>query len=470
MTSLKEQKNIRVGLASGSTFLFLMWLVFAFYAYPEYNAIADKKEELQKIYQDYEKVKASGLGYWEVKSLYTKLNSKEYQNYVKGEYANFLNDEIWNSYNKEIVSSIDVKFYKTNFFSNQNDYYDFLNNLAEEVKEEKDKLDRNQTKEKIDKILPTYVENLKVDNNINNFISANEENAWDKAKELGYDDTKLINYLERVIYSFWLINTGELSLWDITPLFNKEKGKDVSVEDTKKMKSGLYYFDVDLELTWNKKWALNFIHFLENVWTLEFTNSWMKVYSDNELNKEKIIDLWSNVEENIYENPIVDILSVSFKDYIDTSVNKINYKKYKDVVAFVKNTQSNQDLSFSVSLRFFIKWAVSDKKLEYITKVSEKYEKELSNVSAITKKVNTSKFIKSNGKSIEYIRKLSNYKNYLTSIRKDLFKAKNEASWAANVDPVYLQFRDYDKQFTAISEDVANIEAVYNKTINKNNK
>jgi hypothetical protein len=82
--------------------------------------------------------------------------------------------------------------------------------------------------------------------------------------------------------------------------------------------------------------------------------------------------------------------------------------------------------------------------------------------------INSSKFIKQNRKSIEYIRELSNYKNYLESIRKDLFKAKNTAGSTVNIDGVFYQFREYDKQLEIISKRVLSLESEYTKTISNN--
>lgn len=470
MSTIREKRALKTTLVSWSMFLALMLGGLLLYVYPEYTKISEKKSNLNDMYKEYNDIKSSWLSFGNLKVLYSQLKSKNFQNYLTGTERNFLNDEITNSYNKNIISSIDSSFYKTNFEAPKGwnkDYFVFLENLSEEVWAEKDKLNKDNTKEKIDKILPTYVDNLKVDNDINSFISS-ETSTWDKLKELAYDDTKLLNYLERLVYSFGLENSWNLALWDLTPLFKSNKDTQASQEELKKIKSGIYYFDINLNLNWTKKWILNFIHFVENVWTLEVSKQWLNVYSDNELDRVRIINIWDNSSNNIYENPIIDIQEVSFKDYLDWSIKSINYQRYSDVVDFVKSTQWNDKMWVNLTLRFYVKWAASDKKLEYINKVFDLYNKETIKLNQVLNNINSSKFIKQNRKSIEYIRELSNYKNYLESIRKDLFKSKNTAGSTVNIDGAFYQFREYDKQLEIISKRVLSLESEYTKIISNN--
>lgn len=137
-----------------------------------------------------------------------------------------------------------------------------------------------------------------------------------------------------------------------------------------------------------KKDFLEFLYYATNVWNIEIKNWEIVIHKDNEI---KGIITWDEKTKdyNIYENQIMEIVSIKMENYIDSLSNK-NDKDAKDIdlVKLIKDTkQWEETIEAQVEINFYMRWIPSYKIRELINSMKWNSKNLSTNINKIKKEV-----------------------------------------------------------------------------------
>lgn len=319
---MKLNKRIKSSLIQ--TFLFnvvLLVVVVGFWIFvlwPSFQEIQEKKATLSNQYNRLVSTQSWGIEFADFKALAASSDASAYL--------------------KEVIKTTSKDFYNRNF-KNSDTEVDFGSFITEKEKsvweEQKASLLESKT-DIVDKLLPVYVTN------------ASEE--W-------ITDFEFINYVESMLYSFNLISRESIWVGEIKRVEDVAIGKN-------NLDSNIFYIPLKLDITGTKSDILDFIHYFENVWSIDIREGQTKVYTDEVISKGIVWNL-ANQSDNIYRNQLSDIERISIDTYIDSSSNVSRWS----LVDFIKTTQERQRFSVDLDVRFYVQWLPDYKIESYIQSV-----------------------------------------------------------------------------------------------------
>lgn len=319
---MKLNKRIKSSLIQ--TFLFnvvLLVVVVGFWIFvlwPSFQEIQEKKATLSNQYNRLVSTQSWGIEFADFKALAASSDASAYL--------------------KEVIKTTSKDFYNRNF-KNSDTEVDFGSFITEKEKsvweEQKASLLESKT-DIVDKLLPVYVTN------------ASEE--W-------ITDFEFINYVESMLYSFNLISRESIWVGEIKRVEDVAIGKN-------NLDSNIFYIPLKLDITGTKSDILDFIHYFENVWSIDIREGQTKIYTDEVISKGIVWNL-ANQSDNIYRNQLSDIERISIDTYIDSSSNVSRWS----LVDFIKTTQERQRFSVDLDVRFYVQWLPDYKIESYIQSV-----------------------------------------------------------------------------------------------------
>lgn len=337
---MKRSKRQESSIIIYFSFYFILLLALIIFSvstlYPKINKIEKKKETTNITYQELEELSKTGIGYWEFK--------------------NMLKQASLNSYQTELLNNVEVDFYNNSFKNDSNkDYLSYLewkkSELNNPIDKEKFKIKENQ----IIKILPPYSES---------------EVNWEE--EL-LSDFKFINYIENILATFWLDYQNEIWITQLELLDEFSEAWKKSKLDT-----DIYFIPLELKIEGTKYNIINFIYFLENVWSININQNQLELHNQNEdkflyrgvkimlKNDEKLWSIKSEYNKyNIFENQLIDIQEIIFWEYID-NWESVNSDLTKTLAQNIKDTQWDEKISITLSLNFYVKWVQNIKIIDHI--------------------------------------------------------------------------------------------------------
>jgi hypothetical protein len=380
----------------------------------------------------------------------------------------FKNDSTKDEYLKNIFTdtSKDIKgTYESNLINKWKDNYnDFISKKVEEIKNKELNLSSSQIRQKIEKILPYYKDNSSLDG------------KW-------LTDFKFINYIEKIIHNFWLEYVWNIGVWN----FTLEESELLSDKKKKKIKSQLeweiYNFKLPLTLTWKKKNIIDFLYYIENVWNISFIKDGKDIEIKEISRKRDIKDKKWNViavndfynipryflwEKDILNNIVVDIENIKLKDYIDSSLNPIDYDDDSiTFINFIKNDQPDEKYEITIDLKFYVKWLEIYKTKKYINNITLKYNNLLKIISSGIQFWKKNKANSSSSSKLS-LKKLEIQNSYLSFLSKDIKNLSNIKRLDTELWNVYIEAQKYEKIFDTISKsldiDLKNVsESIYKK-------
>lgn len=302
---------------------------------PSVNDIETKKEDTRDLYEKLVNVKKKWINYNTFKKLtILKRNSKEYKN---------------------ILSNLTEDFYINNLSNTWSiSFNDFINNKTKEFSNDENTKIIAENDKQIFNILPTYS-----DKNIN---------IWENI----LTDFEFINYIESIIFSFNLTNNDSIGIWNVVILDDYVN----SLKDWGTYDSNIYEIPLNLNLNWRKKDIIDFLYFIEKVWTIKVNNNKMVVNTDsaflsiNDFPKVLVWDKYSS-DYKIFEKQIIDINNITFNWYLDTSYKVRDNQNFID---FVKEKEWNDKFDIKVNLAFYVKWFPKYKVLNYINNIINNFK------------------------------------------------------------------------------------------------
>lgn len=372
-------------------FILIIWLsIFTFInIVPNIQAIEEDKTKTLNAYTDLLRITKSWLSFDEFKA------------------------NIWtwatDVYLSKIIKNISSEFYNKNLVNTKElTYKKFLESKKIDLNSNENNLLLEESLKDIEKLLPTY--------------SDNSIEYWNNP----LTDYKFINYVESIIETFNL--SSDSSLW-ITNV-NLVDEFSVNVKKWESLESNLYYIPLKLVLKWTKTDFIDFIDFIENVGNMKIENDEIVLNKYISWNSwvVKVLE-WDKYTKNynFYEHQIIDISSIFIKEYLDWSYIS---KWDTDFFEFIKNTQWKQKYTFTVDLKFYVKWVPIYKVEEFIQKIIDRYNE----LNKLVKKslVNTkiSRWERIN---------LTKINSTLKQIDKDIINLKKELRKKEKIEELYIQ-------------------------------
>ena len=311
--------NKRLKSSITQTFFFnLVLLIFlvgvtVFSLWPSFLEIESQKDTLSTNYTELEQIKKQGIAIKDFKIIAWETEMDQYL--------------------KELVKNTGEPFYSRNFKNTERTSFDlFIEDKSEAIAEEQKQLILEEKNDVVDTLLPIYTS--------------------DESSENALTDFRFINYVESVLYAFNLVSTDSIWVWELEKVDNQDVDNQTSLD------SNIFYIPLRLELTGQKSDILDFIHYFENVGSIDLKDDNVMVYQDKVISKTFPWEITSS-DGNLYEHQFSDIEKISMDTYIDSSSSPVRW----DFAEFIKTTQKREKFSIEVDLRFYVQW-LPDYKIE----------------------------------------------------------------------------------------------------------
>lgn len=335
MENTQKINNLKNSLVL-KIFVFLLLVGFYFwYLNNQYSIYKENSNLLTQEFEKYNQLKTKWLNYDEYKSSLTPWNPEEL-----------------------LVSKIWKEFFDQNFNNTESkEYLSFLKLKQRELTKKKLDPEIISREEKLQKVLPSYTQGIIA--------------KWNMS------DLEFINYIENLIKSFNLVTDSKIWISEIVPLQEwKTLPNWKKIQDN--LSTQLFYIPVKLELIWKKSDIVEFLYYVQKSWIITSVNdSELKFFSDpNKIITKQII--WTKPNSNIYENKILDISDISFKEYIDSSISFRTSQQFTTewLVKFIKNNEEkNQEFKVDLTLEVYVKGLPLYVLDNYIQKVIWDYKK-----------------------------------------------------------------------------------------------
>lgn len=399
----------------------LLWF-FLYSTLPNIFVVREKQNTLQEAVSYYKNIQSQWLTLKELKAEYWKSSQKD-------------------PYVTNLLKTIDENFYEENLVNTTDgDYKSFLLSKKQSILEEKDSDEYRARDAKISTILPSYSESQDIEGSLT--------------------DYQFISYIEALLFTFNLetqdsIGTGNIE--SIKPAStNESQTKEVSLD------TSIFFIPLELGVVGQKKDILDFIHYLENVGSVNIENGEISVYTDNVI-KKPLEGEQLSPQYNIYENQIADIQYIVMKDYIDVSPQPNS----ADLSTFIKQTQGRERFTAQIKMQFYISWLPDYKVEKFITDTLEKYEQtrkavtqEIAKMKKVTWKIQSGDALF----AMSTINSLWGILDSMEASSKDLRKTFLQDP--SKIEAVYVKTQELDSKLERIQDVFTKNKTVFD-TINK---
>lgn len=296
-------------------FLLGLLAVILFLVVPKVSDITIKKQELASTYTKYQDTKKSGISFQELRQAVS-----QYQ----------LNDD---AYTSTLLQNIDVKFYNDAFSNTwSTDFFEYLDEKELEIRNIKASEKYIQKDITINSILPIYTQDIEF---------------WG----IGLNDFHFINYIEKIIYTFNLSADGSIGIWDIEKVGAESSDDPNAWTQQNTLQEDIFKIPLDFKVTGQKWDIVEFLHFFENVWSVNVDGEDLKIHADNFISKSIEGDK-KTASYNIYKNQIADISFVWLQEYPDSSALASKEK----LISLMKTEQAREKITLELELNFYVAW------------------------------------------------------------------------------------------------------------------
>ncbi len=426
--------------------IFLVVFIFLgiYYFIPSYDEIEEKKNSLEKMVTKYKAFKTTGPSYGEFKL----LSSKPQNRGILSKDAYLIN----------LLKEFNKSEYEENFINSKykKSYDEFLKEKIQKIKKQKLELESQWVGNSIKKILPYYVENAILD-------------------EWSLTDFKFINYIEWLLNVFMLESEDKIGIGSLRSMDKSDKSIKKNIK--KQLSEGkIYYFDLKLSVTGNKKNVVSFIYFLENVWKVYVKDGKVKVHDGNVESKyvDGEWDIFEGMEssrfaldKNPYDNLVVDIVSFGSDKYLDSG-DSINENKTIISLAMDDDEQWGEEYNVDLKLRFYIKGLPNYKVKDFVKTLKERNDKNTKIAVAANTYISKNKTKLKNSLAISSLKDFKRIEETLSELSAKILELnqwllKQEESWK-----IYKKALSYSDILDIIEKKLdTNIQAIWTQLYNR---
>ena len=407
MAFTKRMKSSLIQGASANLLFFVLFLGGIFYyLIPQIKYIEDKKASLVDAYNTLQRLEKSGPQYADI------------QKFVAG------SDEFRTEFYTVLLENVSEEFYDE-FFLNETDtsYNDFLQSYERKLSEKKERPEIVKRDEIINELIPYYSEG-------------------DYNGEESLSDFHFINYVENLLYSFNVSSQWDIWIWDleVVEVFSKEENSLFNNE--------IFKIPLSFQLVWRKVDVLDFIHFFENVGSIEVEKNTIQVYNDAFMSKSIEGDESSGREYSVYNNQISDIETITFQNYLDSS----SLRSSGNLIERVRRDQSREGISVEVALNFYVAGIPGYKMREEINSFFEIFDQVSENINNDASQYRLQVSQDSSGAHIQAINGLEGLASLMWPLWLELAQMRDDTWDVEDIWELYKEVSVYQKQFTRIQE------------------
>lgn len=373
------------------------------FSVPRINAIEEQKEELVEKYEHLKRIQWEWLSYGDLKTESSKAGGQD-------------------NYTKILLGKVDKEFYNSHFLNTWGkSYSDFLEDIEAEILTTKNGEEYKQREDIFNKILPYYTSNEGLSGD------------W-------LTDFHFVNYVEKLLYTFNLQSEWDIWVGKIERV-NKDEIKESLLEED------IYKIPLNFRITWRKWDTFEFLHFLENVGSIIIEDEKTKVYEDDFI---KRIFQWDEAKEgyNIYTRQIVDIESLTFWEYPDSS----SIKNEQDFIDRMKWEQSREKVELGILVNFYVAGLPWYKMEWYVTDFLLTYDALLKEILSTQNKYKAQVYDLSEGRQIQAVSTLESLIRSLNSLDEDILDIRKELAKRENIEELYDDVVWYNKQLMQIEK------------------
>lgn len=420
---IKKKKSLLINALVINWFILIIFLIFIFvYVKPWFSEVKQNKEILLSDLSTYENIKKNGVDYQTLKTL-VPATDKDLKNIIENMWWDFFKTSLTNKTAWDYLTFLDKK-------------EDYVNDLKKE-----DFLKNRDNK--VSDVLPFYTD-------------------WE---EMEWSITELwfLNYVESLLRTFSLKTSSQIWVWNLIPV-------NESAQANKEwLSSQIFYTDLQLNLEWKRSDILDFLYFAQNVWNVSIETKKDKqditFYKDSVLNKKFS---WTK-KDNIYENRIMDIVSIGMSDYIDASTTlRTQWQKSIEwFISFIKNSPESADaFSVEVTLRFYLRWLPTYKIQIFVQSVLDQYDSLLKDVKKTLWTAQNKSLVKSNTQLLSVSNSLKSLDTYFTDSANKIKELRMQFMKKQNLDTIYYQASDLKYELDSISTMLEKNKQELQKTLN----
>lgn len=362
MKLTKRMKSATLQALTINIVLLIMLLVTTAIVYPKSKVFFDKITELETLAKDYDTLSQKWLSFADVKSVSLK-------------------HKIWNDpLTKQVLADFDPALFNKNFINTgSTSYSDFLWELNTQISTQKQSPDYIRRDNTLNTILPVY-------------------SFWSSANSEVLSDFHFVNYIERLLYTFNLENTWEIGIGTLEKLEDEDSGETQTNPNTNTVTENIYRIPMVFSLVGQKSNIIDFIHFMENVWSINVSESGIIEYSDTFL--RQVLE-WDDggASYNIYKNQMSTIDSISFPEYPDSGTTIW----WDDLIETIKSTQSRQRYSVDLEISFYVSGVPSYQIQSYIDNFFVNFDELFERIDALSKTVSGSKNVYTTAEQISAV-------------------------------------------------------------------
>lgn len=369
--------------------------------YPQIWIIEDKKEDLVMKFESLNELQTRGISFQDLQIEARKDNTNSWF--------------IWDS----IPLIVDKNFY-TSFFINPDSisYWEFLDTIQERVAETKQSEEYRNKLSTFDSILPYYSPDVQLEGD-------------------SLSDSHFINHVENILYTFNLRAQWDIGVWGI-------QKKDQNIQLEWSPDDDIYKIPLSFKIEWRKNDIIDFLHFLEHVWSIEIQDDEVRVYSDSFITKTL-----SGREEdnsNIYDNQLADVESLVLTQYPDSS----SIKSEVDLITRLKSEQAREKMEADISLNFYVSWFPKYRIQSFVWDFLRKYQELSDKILWDTAKYGALLYSYSTGEEIQAVASLESLALLITQLDPEIQALKKQMNTSQDLGQLYDNVVKYDARLDQI--------------------
>ncbi len=378
--------------------------MFFILVFPKISEIESHKTDFQELYTYSQDLKKQWIDY--------------------DAYLSFMQQNTQDVYEKKLVSVLEKDFFHEHFSNTgSGSYEEFLDGVSRSVQETKNSYEYTQKNTTLNKILPYYS------------VSSQRE----KTQLSNFDFT---NYIEQILYSFNLNFDGEIGVGNIENIDRE------GFQNSSSLSENIFQIPLKFSLSGRKTDIIDFLHYFENVWSINVLWEDLVLHEDAFLNRKKI---WEN-SENVYKGHFWEITSLWMLKYPDSSSVSQNLP----LVSVLKRSQASERMSIDVSLIFYVSGIPGYQMEELILKSLTDFEKLRKDIKIAhnTYQKNLSQY--TNGEQLRAVWKLASLESLIEALEGDMKALRKNFVKKEDIESTFDTAFDLqgvlDRQRTALEE------------------
>jgi hypothetical protein len=198
------------------------------------------------------------------------------------------------------------------------------------------------------------------------------------------------------------------------------------------LQEDIFQIPMRFKIEGQKSDVVDFIHFFENVGSIELQDKKMEIYSDRFISKVIQGDK-SSTSYNIYKHQIADIVSLEWKDYPDSST----HSNGETLLSLMKGSQAREKVSVELDLNFYVSGVPGYRMEKYVQELLEDFDTLAQDLDLQSKKYTLQAYKFTKGEELQAISQLQNLSSIFTTEQENIQKLRVSLLKRENIQDTY---------------------------------